>query len=481
MNAKRPLLTAVENYRLQHVYPLHTPGHKGGRGADPALRHLVGDVALASDVSLMAELDDIHHPEGCIRETEELAARLYGADRCFLGVNGTTGVIHGMLLGALKPGDKILIPRNSHRSVLGALVLGGFHPVYVQLAYDPQWRLTLQVTPEQVAEALEKDPSIQAVFLTTPNYFGLAAETRKIADIAHAHGALLLVDEAHGPHLGFTDQLPPGAMESGADAAAQSTHKIVGAMTQCSLLQVRYDRISPEAMEGAMSLVTTTSPNYLLMGALDAAQAQLAEQGKAMGEASVRAAGVLRRMLHQVPGLPVLEQELVGQGGVAALDPGKITLQVSALGVTGPEAADALRQAGIAVELVDEDHVLLLVTYADEGPELEKMGRTLCQVLEAIRKPERDLKPVPPVAALPDMVKLPREAFFAGHRPVDFEKAAGLISGETISFYPPGIPLVMPGERITGELIRYCREMQERKLLVSGPRDSSLQQIEVLI
>ena len=176
----------------------------------------------------MAELDDIHHPEGCIRDTETLAARLYGADRCFLGVNGTTGVIHGMLLGALKPGEKILIPRNSHRSVAGSLVLGGFHPVYLQPAYDPQWRLTLQVTPEQVEQALEQDPEIRAVFLTTPNYFGLAAATRTIAEIAHRHGALLLVDEAHGPHLGFTDQLPPGAMESGADAAAQSTHKILG-------------------------------------------------------------------------------------------------------------------------------------------------------------------------------------------------------------------------------------------------------------
>ena len=304
MNAKRPLLTAVENYRLQHVYPLHTPGHKGGRGADPSLRHLVGDVALASDVSLMAELDDIHAPEGCIRETEELAARLYGADRCFLGVNGTTGVIHGMLLGAMGPGEKILVPRNSHRSVLGGLILGGLRPVYVQPAYDPQWRLTLQLSPEQVEAALEQDPEIRAVFLTTPNYFGLAADTRKIAEIAHRHGAVLLVDEAHGPHLGFSSQLPPSAMASGADAAAQSTHKILGAMTQCSLLQVRYGRIRPETMEAAMSLVTTTSPNYLLMGALDAAQAQLAERGKAMAEASVRAAETLRRRLHQVPGLP---------------------------------------------------------------------------------------------------------------------------------------------------------------------------------
>ena len=194
--------------------------------------------------------------------------------------------------------------------------------------------------------------------MTTPNYFGLAADTAKIAQIAHAHGAVLLVDEAHGPHLGFSEQLPPSAMDCGADAAAQSTHKIVGAMTQCSLLQVRYGRLRPERLEAAMSLVTTTSPNYILMGSLDGAVAQLLDHGREMAEQSLRAGKLLRQVLRKLPGLPVLDQELLGQGGVAAVDGGKVTIQVSALGITGPEAAQALRQAGIAVELVDQDHVL---------------------------------------------------------------------------------------------------------------------------
>lgn len=481
MTVKRPLLTAVETYRQSHVYPLHTPGHKGGRGADPALRHLVGDVALESDVSLMEELDDIHHPEGCIREAEKLAAEVYGSDRCFLGVNGNTGVIHGMLLGALRPGDRILVPRNSHRSVLGGLILAGLEPVYVQPAYEEEWRLTLQLSPEQVEAAFARYPDLKAVFLTTPNYFGLAADTKRIAEIAHGHGAVLLVDEAHGPHLGFSDLLPPGAMECGADAAAQSTHKIVGAMTQCSLLQVRYGRLRPEAMEQAMSLVTTTSPNYLLMGALDGARAQLAEKGAAMAAASVRAATVLRKALHRVPGLPVLEKELNGRGGVVALDPGKVTIQVSRLGITGPEAADALRQAGIAVELVDQDHVLFLVTYADDTPEFPAIAQRIATVLEKMRKPRRDLPPVPPVLSIPEQVLTPREAFFAPKERVPFREAAGRVAGETLSFYPPGIPLIMPGERLTKELIAFSLQLQEKRLQVSGPRDPSLQTFEVLV
>lgn len=481
MTVKRPLLTAVETYRQAHVYPLHTPGHKGGRGADPALRHLVGDVALESDVSLMEELDDIHHPEGCIRDAETLAEKVYGADRCFLGVNGTTGVIHGMLLGALQPGDRILVPRNCHRSVLGGLILAGLEPVYVQPAYDEEWRLTLQLSPEQVEAAFGEHPDLKAVFLTTPNYFGLAADTKKIAEIAHRHGAVLLVDEAHGPHLGFADCLPPSALQCGADAAAQSTHKIVGAMTQCSLLQVRYGYLRPEAMEQAMSLVTTTSPNYLLMGALDGARAQLEEKGAAMAQASVRAAAILRNALHQVPGLPVLEDELCGKGGVVALDPGKVTIQVSRLGITGPEAADALRQAGIAVELVDQDHVLFLVTYADDNPEFPAIARRIATVLDGLRKPERILPPVPPVLSIPEQVLTPREAFFAPKETVPFREAAGRVAGETLSFYPPGIPLIMPGERLTEELIAVSLELKEKQLQVSGPRDPSLETFEVLV
>ncbi|WP_432642538.1 aminotransferase class I/II-fold pyridoxal phosphate-dependent enzyme [Acidaminococcus sp.] len=481
MTVKRPLLTAVETYRQAHVYPLHTPGHKGGRGADSALRHLVGDVALESDVSLMEELDDIHHPEGCIREAEALAAKVYGADRCFLGVNGTTGVIHGMLLGALRPGDRILVPRNCHRSVLGGMILAGLQPVYVQPAYEDTWRLSLQLSPEQVEEAFARHPDLKAVFLTTPNYFGLAADTKKIADMAHQHGAVLLVDEAHGPHLGFSDMLPPSAVQCGADAAAQSTHKIVGAMTQCSLLQVRYERLRPEAMEQAMSLVTTTSPNYLLMGALDGARAQLEEKGAAMAEASVRAAAVLRKALHQVPGLPVLENELNGKGGVVALDPGKVTIQVSQLGITGPEAADALRQAGIAVELVDQDHVLFLVTYADDNDAFPTIAERIATVLDGLRKPLRELPPVPPVLSIPEQVLPPREAFFAAKEMVPFEEAAGRVAGETLSFYPPGIPLIMPGERLTEELIAFSRRLQEKKLQVSGPHDPTLGTFEVLV
>ena len=242
-----------------------------------------------------------------LKEAQEEAARLYGSDACFFSVNGTTGAIHAMLLAALQPGDKVLVPRNAHRSVMGGLILADAVPVYAQPVYIKEFGLQGQVTPEQVKEAFALHPDIKAVLLTSPDYFGMAAEVKQIAEIAHAHNAVLLVDEAHGPHLGFHDKFPPSAMQCGADMAAQSTHKILGALTQCSLLQVKGTRVNLRHVEDVMSLLTTTSPNYLLMGSLDAARAQLAERGSAMMEDALRAAGLLRHELEKITGLRVIK------------------------------------------------------------------------------------------------------------------------------------------------------------------------------
>ena len=282
---KMPLVAAMLKYKKEQVYPFHTPGHKGGRGMEPLLAGELGAGALQMDVSLMAELDDIHCPEGCIAAAQTLAAQLYGSDRCFFAVNGTTQAIQAMLMTAVKPGGKVLIPRNAHRSVAGGLLLGDLEPVYVLPQFDAVFGINTQVTAGQVEEALQKDPSIKAVFLTSPNYYGQAADIKTIAQIAHKYGAALLVDEAHGPHLGFSELLPPSSMECGADACAQSTHKILGAMTQCSMLHVQGRRLDLKRAADVMSLLTTTSPNYLLMASLDAARFQLATGGRQIAAA----------------------------------------------------------------------------------------------------------------------------------------------------------------------------------------------------
>ncbi len=498
---KQPLVEAMERYLREQVYPLHTPGHKGGRGVAEPLRSLLGPAALRLDVSLMSELDDIHAPSGCIREAREEAAKLYGSDACFLAVNGTTGAIHAMLLSALQPGDKILVPRNSHRSVMGGLILADAAPVYVQPPYIQEFGLQGQVTPEQVEEAFARHPDMKAVLLTTPSYFGMAADTKRIADIAHAHGAVLLVDEAHGPHLGFHNGLPPSAMQCGADMAAQSTHKLLGAMTQSSLLQVKGTRIDVRHAADVMSLLTTTSPNYLLMGSLDAARSQLAERGPSMMEDALRAARVLRDELRGIPGLQVIGPEhVVGRYGVAAMDITKVAVNIKDWDCSGIEAGEALRRDKIAVELVDPQNVLFLVTYADWAP--VQWPDTVNRICRSLRKLSPAKNPLEARSAwaiqeekkknaekaeamkmdfpVTETAASLRSVFYGKKNAVPLAEAVGKICAEPVSFYPPGIPVILPGERFTDEIVRWCGVMKKQGLPVSGPADVTLQTVRVL-
>lgn len=481
--SKMPLLAAMLQYKKERVYPFHTPGHKGGRGMEPLLAGELGAGAVQMDVSLMAELDDIHCPTGCIGAAQDLAAQLYGSDRCFFAVNGTTQAIHAMLLTAVKPGGKVLVPRNAHRSVAGGLLLGDLEPVYITPQFDAAFGINTQVTAAQVEAALEQQPAIKAVFLTSPNYYGQAADIKAIAAVAHVHGAVLLVDEAHGPHLGFSSLLPPSALACGADACAQSTHKIVGAMTQCSMLQVRGERLDLERAADVMSLLTTTSPNYLLLASLDAARFQLASCGRQMSEQAVAAADRLRLLLQSFDGLRLLNEDCVGSNGIAAFDRTKVTVSVADWGYTGVEVADCLRQAGVAVELTDAANVLFLVTYGDGGDDYDAVLAVIKQVFTKLgqnKKTPQTLAASPQLPA-PQQALLLRQAFDSAKVSVPLQNAAGRICAEQVSFYPPGIPVLLPGELVTEEIIAYCENMKNLRLPVSGPADGSLREIRVVL
>ncbi len=478
MKTEMPLIAAMLKYKAENIYPFHTPGHKGGRGMVQELKAELGSSVLM-DVSLMSELDDIHEPESYIAQAQALAAQTYGSDACFWAVNGTSQAIHAMLMTALQPGEKVLLPRNAHRSVAGGLILGGLEAVFLQPDYCPAFGIHFQVQPEAVAQALDGDPAIKAVLLTSPNYYGVAADVERIAAICHARGVVLLVDEAHGPHLGFSELLPKSALQCGADACAQSTHKILGAMTQCSMLHVRKQRLSLQRAADVMSILTTTSPNYLMMASLDAARAQFQERGGELVEQAVRAAQQLRDLCGKYAGLKLLTE---ADCGGLRLDTTKVTLNVAGWGYTGIEAGELFRQARIAVELVDPQNVLFLVTYADVQEDyLEALARIekVLQYMEAHKKPVEALREVEPVPKS-RVVRSLREIFYCAKEDLPLAEAAGRICGEQVSFYPPGIPVLLPGEVITPEIITYCQKMKGLGLPVSGPADSSLQRIRVV-
>lgn len=478
MKMKMPLIEAMLKYKQENIYPFHTPGHKGGRGMEEGLRSELGE-SVVMDVSLMSELDDIHEPETYIKEAQALAAQAYGSDACFWAVNGTSQAIHAMLMTALKPGEKVLLPRNAHRSVAGGLILGGIEAVFMQPDYCEEFGINFQVQPQAVQAALEGDASIKAVLLTSPNYYGVAADVEAIAKICHERKVVLLVDEAHGPHLGFSDLLPKSALQCGADACAQSTHKILGAMTQCSMLHVQGQRLSVERAADVMSLLTTTSPNYLLMASLDAARAQVQERGKEMAEAAVVAAQRLRAVCSKYAGLKLLSE---ADCGGLKLDVTKVTVNFAEWGYTGIEAGELLRQAGIAVELVDAQNVLFLVTYADVTGDYEEALAKIDNVLKNMEACKGDKACAPKAQSVPvTKVALPlREVFYGEKEAIALEESAGKICGEQVSFYPPGIPVLLPGEVITEEIITYCKMMKGLGLPVSGPADGSLRTIRVV-
>lgn len=479
---KMPLVEAMLKYKNDKVYPFHTPGHKGGRGMEALLKNELGAGAVAMDVSLMSELDDIHAPSGCIKEAQDLAAQLYGSDKCFFAVNGTTGAIHAMLLAACRAGDKVLVPRNAHRSVAGALLLANLEPVFVMPEYDAAFGINTQITPQAVAQAFARHADIKAVLVTSPNYYGQAADLRAIAEITHAHNTVLLVDEAHGPQLGFSSKLPPSALQCGADASAQSTHKILGAMTQCSLLHFKGGRIDLARAAEAVSLLTTTSPNYLLMASIDAARYTLAMQGEMLIDKALTAAGKLRAVLSEFDGLRLLDSNCIGKNGVAGFDPAKVTVNTAAWGYTGVEVGDALRQAGVAVELTDAANVLFLVTFADGGADYDAVLAKIHNVVAELEQHKRAPLPEQNSYKLPDFTTaMPlRQAFDAQTESIALELAEGRICAEQVSFYPPGIPVLWPGELITPGVIDYCRRMKALGLPVSGPADYTLTELRVI-
>ncbi|MDR3559887.1 MAG: aminotransferase class I/II-fold pyridoxal phosphate-dependent enzyme [Negativicutes bacterium] len=481
-----PLLAAMSQYVASKTLPFHTPGHKQGKGMHPRLESLLGRDTLALDLALMPELDDLHEPHGCIKAAQDLAAELYGADHSFFVVNGTTGGIYAMILTIAGPRDKIIVPRNTHRSIIGGIILSGAIPVFMNPEVDIDLGLAMGVTPETVERALHQHPDAKGVLIINPTYYGVATDLKKIVELVHRYNMPVVVDEAHGPHLHFSDRLPLQALDAGADICAQSTHKIVGAMTQCSMVHCREGRINVPRLRAMLQLVQSTSPNYILMASLDVARMQLATEGRALVGKAIELSDWVRGEINKIPGLYCFGPEKLGNPGVYGLDPTKITVTVKGLGLRGSEAERILRHRyQVQVELSDMYNVLFLLTMGDG----EEEARVLVEALRDMalhHGGESDFSAVEDIYKLvsypemPEQVLSPRQALFGETRTVPFKEAAGKICAEIITFYPPGIPLLCPGERISEDVIEYCVRLQEAGLHISGPEDYMLKTVKVV-
>lgn len=479
---RAPLFECLLRHAERKTIPFHIPGHKRGRGMDPAFRRFLGENALSIDLINIAPLDDLHHPQGAIKEAEELAAEAFGAARTFFSVQGTSGAIMAMIMAAVKPGEKLLIPRNVHKSVLTAVVLSGADPIFMAPEIDRERGVAHGVSLATVRKHLETHEDVRAVLVVNPTYFGVCADLKGIAELVHARGIPLLVDEAHGAHLYFHPELPLSAMEAGADAAATSVHKLGGSLTQSSLLNIQGSLLSGDRVRASLSMLTTTSTSYLLLASLDAARRHLSLRGFEALSDAIRLANRAREEINRIPGLSCLGPEMIGDRSSSYdLDPTKLCITVTELGLTGAEVEELLRERhGIEVELSDLYNILCLVTLGDDDASVEALIEALRSIAREhyACRPRRDV--VVRVPEVPPLAMSPREAFYAETEVVPLMESAGRIMAEFIMVYPPGIPILLPGERITEANLRYIREHMEAGLPVQGLEDPENKRVRVV-
>jgi len=481
-----PYLDALVAYGFRGSGRFHVPGHKGGEGADRGLRFAIGERALALDVPQDMHGIDAGPSPTPYERAEQLAAEAYGAARTWFLTNGATQGNHVLCLALAPLGARVVAQRNSHASIVDGLVLSGGLPTFVAPEYDPELGMAHGVTPAALEAVLADQPAgapFAAAFIVSPTYYGMAADVEGCAQVAHAAGVPLIADQSWGPHFGFHDELPPSALAQGADAVLTSTHKIAGSLTQSAMLHVGHgDRVDAGAIARAMRLMRSTSPSSLLMASLDGARRQLALHGEQLLHETLRAIDGARAKLLAIPGIALVDQALVGQPGVAAYDPMRIVIDVRQTGATGYEVTEELRRSyDVHPELATQATIVFIVGLAERPETLARLAGDVEEVVRRIsRAGATEAIARPPATLRSEMATSPREAFLGAAEEVAVDDAVGRVSCESIAGYPPGIPALLPGERITAETIAYLRELVASGARLHGASDPTLARLVVL-
>ena len=474
---KVPVCDALKRVRDSGMVHFDVPGHKGGRG-NKALRDFFGSDCIRSDMNSMKALDNLCHPVSVIREAEELAADAFGADYAFLMVGGASSCVEAMVMTACKAGEKIIMPRNVHRSAINALVICGAVPVYVDPGVNRRLGIPLGMSVEGVKKAIEQNPDAKAVLVNNPTYYGVCSDLPEIIKIAHEHGMLVLCDEAHGTHFYFSDLLPPGGMQLGADMAACSMHKSGGSFTQSAFLLCGKG-VNPGYVRQIINLTQTTSGSYLLLCSLDMARRNLALNGKAMMERTIEQADYAREEINALGGYYAFGSEIVDGEYCCAFDTTKLSVHTRDIGLAGVEVYDLLRdEYDIQLEFGDIGNFLAIVTAGDRDLEIERLISALSEIK---RLYSGDLTGMLDHEYINPLVEMtPQAAFYSEKVSLPIEESAGRISTESVMCYPPGIPILAPGERITDEILRYIAYAKEKGCFMTGTEDMNISRINVV-
>lgn len=472
-----PIYEALVKLRKKRIVPFDVPGHKRGRG-NPELVELLGEKCVGIDVNSMKPLDNLGHPISIIRDAEELAADAFGAAHAFLMIGGTTSSVQTMILSTCKAGDKIILPRNVHKSAINALVLCGAIPIYIEMSVDPKIGIALGLENDRVAQAIKKHPDAKAILINNPTYYGICSDLKGLTEMAHEAGMLVLVDEAHGAHLHFTDKLPLSAMDAGADMAAVSMHKSGGSLTQSSILLIG-NQMNPEYVRQIINLTQSTSASYLLMSSLDISRRNLALRGKESFEKVIELSEYARREINAIGGYYAYSKELIDGVSVCDFDVTKLSVYTQGIGLTGIEVYDLLRdEYDIQIEFGDIGNILAYISIGDRIQDIERLVGALADIKRLYSRDGKDL--IAGEYIQPELVLSPQEAFYSERKSLTLDDSVGQVCGEFVMCYPPGIPILAPGERITREIVDYIQFAKERGCSLQGTEDPEVNHINVI-
>lgn len=472
-----PIHEALIKHKKDRIVHFDVPGHKGGRGT-PELTEFLGADCLRADVNSMKPLDNLIHPVSVIKAAEELAAEAFGADAAFLMVNGTTSAVQSMIMSTCKAGEKIIMPRNVHRSSINALVVCGAIPVYVNPGVNHQLGIPLGMSVEEIKVAIKEHPDAKAILVNNPTYYGICSNLPEIVRLAHEHGMKVLADEAHGAHFYFGENLPVSAMAAGADMAAVSMHKTGGSLTQSSFLLCQND-IDPGYVRQIINLTQTTSGSYLLMSSLDIARKNMYLNGKEIVAKTLEMSEYAREEINKLGGYYAFSSELKDGDTIYDFDRTKLSVNTVEIGLAGIEVFDILRDDyGIQVEFGDIGNLLAIVSAGDRKLEIERLISAMYDIKRLYQKDKVGMLNHEYID--PDVVFTPQEAFYHDKKSVLLRDGIGHIAGEFVMCYPPGIPILAPGERITKDIIDYIVYAKEKGSVITGPKDMNIEYINII-
>ena len=472
-----PIRKALEEQRYNRLAHFDVPGHKGGRG-NKELRDFLGEECMRLDMNSMKPLDNLCHPVSVIKEAQELAAEAFGAKEAFFIVNGTTAAVQAMIMSVCKTGEKVIMPRNVHRSAINALVVNGAIPVYINPGTNKQLGIPLGMSVEDVKKAIIENKDAKAVLVNNPTYYGICSNLREIVKLAHENDMLVLVDEAHGTHLYFNDDLPVSAMEAGADMAAVSMHKTGGSLTQSSILLTN-EKVNSDYVRQVINLTQTTSGNYLLLSSLDIARKNMYLNGKEMVKKTLDFASYARDEINKLGGYYAFGEELVDGDMVYGFDSTKLSIHTRDIGLAGIEVYDLLRDDyGIQIEFGDIGNILAIISAGDRNIEIERLIAALSEIKRLHQKDKAGLFDHEYIK--PNIIMGPQQAFYSRKVSLPIAKSEGRVCGEFVMCYPPGIPILAPGELITKDVVNYIMYAKEKGCFMTGTQDMKIENICVV-